>query len=189
MDDFAIRIYLTEASNQAQMALSAVRSLNHALGRTSSQDISHQERRYFHREVFRSIHSLLTHSSNLSKLFWPPHKNGEPGRRRAQRGATLRGVIGLPDDGHLLKQRRIRDHLEHFDERLDSWNNPEARRNFVQDTIGPPEAIQGVDEGDMMRGYDPNSRNFTFRGERYDLQALSDCLQELLQALPEDVRL
>lgn len=185
MDDFAIRIYLNEASIQAQMALNAVGSLNHALERTSLQNISHQERLHFHREVFRSIHSLLTHSSNLSKLFWPPHKKGEQGRRRAQRGETLRRIVRLPDDGHLLKRRNIRDHLEHFDERLDSWNNPEARRNFVQDTIGPPEAIQGVDEGDMMRGYDPASRNFTFRGERYDLQNLVNCLQELLQALPE----
>ena len=67
----------------------------------------------------------------------------------------------------------MRDHLEHFDERIAEWNETSERKNYVQDTIGPPNAIVGIDAGDAMRWFDPTANHYLFRGERYDMQALA----------------
>lgn len=179
MDEHKVEAYILEAKTQCELCLNAIRSLNHNLNAIQVRGVPNSDRMHCHQEVFRSIHSLLTHSSNLSKLFWPPKTNGKGAQRTQARGAVLRRRIGLPDTGHFLQDRKIRNHLEHFDERLDDWEENSERHNLVQDTIGPPSAISGVDASDMMRGYDPNSKTFTFRGEEYNIQQLADSVDDL----------
>ncbi|WP_156962578.1 hypothetical protein [Salinisphaera hydrothermalis] len=139
--------------------------------------------RYIHGEVFRSIHSLLTHASNISRLFWPPIGRGKNGAKKEERGRILRERVGLPNENHPLKKRTLRDHLEHFDERIDSWRETSARKNYAQDLIGPQNMIQGLDPADMMRWYDPDRKRFMFRGEEFDMQELVSAINELLPTL------
>jgi hypothetical protein len=75
----------------------------------------------------------------------------------------------------------LRDHLEHFDERLDHWERTSKRRNFVQDMIGPKNAIAGLEESDMMRWFDNSTLHFRFRGEEFDLQLLARSIEEVQQ--------
>lgn len=157
-------------------------------------------------EVFRSIHSFLTHASNISRILWPASPRRERRKRgvskwlaaiatlfgrtsgpspdfafRMERATLLRTALGLPDDEHPLKSRRIRDHLEHFDERLDDWVRNSPRRNMVQDSIGQwGKAIVGIDEKDCMRWYDQTARQFRFRGESVDIQRLATAVDQLL---------
>jgi hypothetical protein len=90
---------------------------------------------------------------------------------------------------HPLKTRTLRDHLEHFDERLDHWAANSKRRNYVQDLIGGDSAISGVDPEDIMRWYNPATGRVRFRGEEYDLRELADAVADVLDhcmaALPE----
>ena len=66
--------------------------------------------------IWRSIHGLLSAAANLSKLLWPASR--DPVRR--ERGAWLRKELGI-DDTSPMRARTMRDHLEHFDERLEDW--------------------------------------------------------------------
>lgn len=59
-------------------------------------------------------------------------------------------------------------------------------RNIVSDTIGPPNAIVGPAETDMMRWFDPTTNSFRFRGEVYNLQELASAIDSLL---PLSIRL
>ncbi len=189
MDSHASYIYLHEAATQCGFAVNALKGLQNVLARLrDARDPSDVERsRTLHAEVFRSLHSFLTHASNVSRLFWPPapRRRSREGESRAAykarcaidpslvRGRALRDATGLPERDHALKSRRMRDHLEHFDERLDEWYTTSTRRNYVQDYIGPPGGIVGIDPGDMMRCFDPLTNRLRFRGEEYDLTLLT----------------
>lgn len=189
MDAHAKSTYLREVATQSQFALNAAANLNHALNeiRTKGKETDLHQRTAMQSEVFRSIHSLLTHASNISRMFWPPRPSkvkaegqGAGPEDFSERGATLRAAVGLPDDGHPLKSRRLRDHLEHFDERLDDWVNTSHARNYAQDTIAPWGSISGIAESDVMRWYDQQSRRFIFRGESLDVQELVTAIGKLL---------
>lgn len=144
-------------------------------------------------EVFRSLHSLLTHASNVSRLFWPSpprRRKGESadtyrsriaGHCASARAAHLRAAVGLAED-HPLKSREIRDHLEHFDERLDDWAETSVGKSIVQDLIGGPNAIVGIADEDMMRWYDPATHSLRFRGSQYAIRTIVDGLAEVFDA-------
>jgi hypothetical protein len=66
--------------------------------------------------ITSSVHEALGHSAALSRFFWPSRDRGVA-KARALR---LRQAFNL-DDNSPLKNRRLRDALEHFDERLDRY--------------------------------------------------------------------
>lgn len=198
MDSFLQRVYVGEIKTQCQFALNAVSSLNHALQQLhTSVQMEIAQRSFFHAEVFRQIHSFLTHASNVSRLFWPPvpkQRQNETETEyqtriapldKVQRAISLRTLYGL-DENSCLKNRTLRDHLEHYDERLDDWRGRSVNRNIASDTIGPRNSIVGLADTDMMRWFDPSTNHFRFRGEEYDLQELASAIDRLL---PESVRL
>jgi hypothetical protein len=189
MDRFLQRVYVIEIKSQGHFALNAVGALSQALQAIREFDGDWSRRNFFHAEVFRQTHSFLTHASNISRLFWPPQpikRKGEDPEAFAQRkafttsrGKSLLRLFGLKDSSP-LKSRVLRDHLEHYDERLDHWSNTSERRNIANDTIGPPNAIVGLESSDTMRWFDPTTNAFRFRGEEYALQPLVTAVDQLL---------
>jgi len=84
--------------------------------------------------------------------------------------------------GHPLESRRLRDHLEHYDERIDSWaaiGSP----IIVDGYVGPRRSITGsfYDDSNIMLLYDPATDTFVFRGESFDLKATAAGLQDIKQ--------
>lgn len=194
MEEHFQTVYLREAMTQCEFALNAVRGLNNVLPRLDSDSASDDWRLRItlHQEVFRSIHSFLTHASNVSRMFWPSpprQKKGEATSAykarcltvpRVARGAAIRAAANLPED-HLLRNRQLRDHLEHFDERIDIWRSTSVSHNYLQDYIGPQSGIEGFEPTDMMRWFDPTTKQMRFRGEEFDLQGLADGITEVHQ--------
>lgn len=192
MDLFLQRVYVGEIKTQCRFAINAVEALNHALQRLGScrPDVQ-TERQFFHAEVFRQTHSFLTHASNVSRLFWPPVPKQRDSETEAayqsrigrldkiQRASCLRNLYKLEDD-NCLRNRTLRDHLEHYDERLDHWRQTSENRNIVSDTIGSLNSIVGLAATDLMRWFDPSSNSFRFRGEEYNLQELATAIDRLL---------
>jgi hypothetical protein len=175
-------IYTMEMLLQSQYALNAVRQIN----------ANYNDTRFSASEVFRGIHSFLTHVSNVSKLLWPARPRKKKGETKQdyesrcsaieQRGKVLRKTLGLPDDEHVLKSRTLRDHLEHFDERLDEWA-ASGHRNIRYDYIGPLDKVASIPDSDKLRQFDIATGAFAFRGEIYDLKALASAVEELESAL------
>ncbi len=100
--------------------------------------------------------------------------------------------MDLPADSYPLKSRRLRDHLEHFDERLDDWRDSSTHHNFAQDNIGPVGALGGIDPNDVMRWYDPVTKTYRFRSEAFDIQEIVTAMEGLLpiaEAAAERARL
>ncbi len=186
MDEHTRDVYLLEAVTQCKFAMNALRGLNNVLPRfiLAAQGQEYDLRQTLHDEIFRSIHSFLTHASNVSRLFWPaPPRRGKredlavyearcAARPSISRAAALRSAIGL-DIEHVLKSRKLRDHLEHFDDRLDNWAKTSRNKTYVQDLIGGESSVTGVDSEDMMRWFDPGTHEVRFRGEVYSIPELA----------------
>lgn len=160
-------IYLQEIQAQCRMALQAGNALNQALARTDPKQ-SNEEGAMWTAEVFRNVHSMLTHVANISRLLWP----GEhvKSQRRKMRAHELRALLQLPHCGHPLGKRSIRDDLDHFDERLDCWADQAdgTPREIWQDCIGSwevPIKQFNAKRKNVMRHFDPKSQTFRFQGK------------------------
>jgi hypothetical protein len=103
-------IFLSLALTETARALLAIDEVERLAG-VRMQVQPDVERRELH-TVFNHIRLALQFSSNVSKIFWP--------QKAAERGRRLRTLAGIPDR-HALRDRRLRNHIEHMDERLDEW--------------------------------------------------------------------
>lgn len=185
-------IYVLEINKQCRLARNAALQLNRTLQiLQKGPDEPSDQNASPHDEAFRAIHSFLTHASNISRILWPalPSKGKsetEEGyeqrtstREPVRRSRVLRAELGLPDE-HILKDRKLRDHLEPFDERLDDWRATSPQRIIVNDIIGAANSVSGVAATDMMRCYDPSTKRFLLRGEIFNIQDIATAVVELL---------
>lgn len=164
MDDHVETIYLRELISQCEWGLAAVDAFNRALEAHSNKALFHE------------AHSLLQHAASVSRLLWPPGKT----TRAVARGDALRKSLSLTTATDALKARTLRDHFEHYDERIDDWAETSVNKNIVIDMIGQRSAIggNGITDRDIMRAYDPSTKQLWFRGERFDVQKIVDAIIE-----------
>ncbi len=64
-------------------------------------------------EVWSSIQSILVAAGNVSKILWPSKEYAECGER-------LRELLKV-DDNNILSDRSLRNHFEHYDDRIEKW--------------------------------------------------------------------
>jgi len=183
-------IYVREIKTQAELAAYAGLDLNKYLAILADKNVPVGQRSEAIPQVFRAIHSLLTHASNISKLFWPVGVDGNtaptnPSKlKRWQRGQYLRILFSIASP-NALEKRTLRDHLEHFDERLDKLAEERevstTGKAVVDLVIGPrftPE--QGIRLDFILRHFSRLEEKFIFQGEDYDFRAIDNAVGEVL---------
>lgn len=169
MTPFIETIYLTELLSQCDEAMEAVRRMNMALAAKEP------------RPFFRAASDFLQHAALASRMLWPPGRGNVWQRKSADmRGAHLRSSLDIGKT-HGLRNRDLRDHFEHYDERLDDWAENSPNKNIVDNMIGPRRAIGGdaIKDSDIMRLYDPATKQLVFRGESFDMQALVAAVEDV----------
>jgi hypothetical protein len=169
MDEHMRGIYLLELKNQCESARLAGDHIRQALLAACHPPPGAMPGP--NAEVFRALHSFLTHAGNISKLLWPLDKKSK------ERGKELRKFFFVTD-ANPLQERELRKHLEHFDERLDDWDQTSETRTFADFNIGPAAAYK-IDGADHFRLYDPDTGRYTFRGVTYELRPIALMLKEL----------
>lgn len=130
-----------------------------------------------------SVLDVLYVLAAVSRIFWPPGgRNKQSTKRAHRRGQALRDMLQL-QSGHPVQNRSLRDHFEHFDERLDDWAENSKNRNIVHRLFGPRSAIGGdsIQDSDIIHHFDPATNIFGFRGEHYNIQELATGLDEIYQ--------
>jgi hypothetical protein len=148
------RVYVREALTQTEFARRCFAEFERA---QASDDIA---------GVFLNLHHFIVHVANVDKLLDP-----KPG---SQRAALLVGHIDL-SDVDLKTFRRLRNHLEHFDERLDMWvSNYDGNAFFDMNNIT---GAKGFPTKAFLRALDGDI--FKFHGEDYPLRALHDAVETL----------
>jgi hypothetical protein len=126
-------------------------------------------------DAWSSIQLILVAAANVSKILWP-HKKYEV------RGAHLRKLLSI-DDSNILFKRDIRNHFEHYDDRISAWFEKQSSAFYRDLKIGSSDSPFGDDPiltTNRHRGYDPLTQTITFRGESIDLAAVLNALEEIL---------
>jgi len=111
MDDFVLRIYLLEVETQCDFALFAADQFMRSLQQLDQDSF------------WPAVQSFLVAAANVSKLLWPG-RNRDPKKTQyaEARGRELRQFLDVTELSP-LSSRKLRDHFEHFDERIDTWGN------------------------------------------------------------------
>ncbi|SRR6266566_1449275 len=168
MQLMTLRIFQNELAKQCEFALEANHDMRGTLYPLNTK------------RFFYSLQAFLVASANISKLLWPstPMKRKCPNCRQKlllavpllpARGADLRKSLNISSRS-ALRSRTLRNHFEHFDERIEGWANSSSRHNFVDSNIGY--SISGVDPADFMRNFDPSNWTATFQGKAFPLDPL-----------------
>jgi len=186
MDPFITSVYISEISIQCQLALNAIHIAKVSLDQINRTD-DFDKIFFLQNEVFRNVHSFLVHAGVVSKFLWPSLTGLVKERKKfaSDRGKSLRGVLDLSNDNHPLKDRTIRNHLEHLDTRLDDWVITSQRHIYVQYIIGSPGDIKGSVDTDIMCVLDPLKLTYYFRGEIFDLKSLEASLIQVYSGASE----
>ena len=115
--------------------------------------------------VFYHAHHFLIHATNIDKII--------DVKKTSFRGKHLMHLFS-GKQLELSKFRRLRNHLEHFDERLDRWVENYSGSAFFDMNIIT--GSKGFPSTGFLRAMD--GQIFLFHGESYDLKEL---YQEILR--------
>jgi hypothetical protein len=122
-----------------------------------------------------SIHEGLGHCGSLSRFFWPSglgYRETQAQRSlKIARGAKLRKAFGLTSNC-LLKDRRLRDLLEHFDERLDRYLLSHDSGYFFRGAIIGDSELADDPEGNIFKLVDHRNSCFVLLGEKHQFGEL-----------------
>ena len=83
------------------------------------------------------------------------------------------------DDRNLLSDRNLRNHFEHYDERIEKWFEKNCSAVYMDTRIDPFESIWGHNPANLHRVYNPMTQTLSFRGESVDLAAILKALEEI----------
>jgi len=187
-DDRELTVYVEEVAVQCNGALFAFSELGSVLKKLDS-GLESQARDICARAFFY-VHALLAHSGNLSKLLFPsPPRRRKcglaapaPGIKRKlgfarERGKVLRAALSV-DGRSPLRSRKLRNHVEHYDERLDELfeTGDAVSVADMNITTGPAILVPGVR---FLRNLDVGKMVVSFEGDEVNLRALQKELQRI----------
>ena len=170
MEKPLLRVFQRHVADQCRFTLAAVPVINQSVAQGD------------HDRLWIGCQMFVVGAGNVSKALW-----GDGRHRSAAAPAreSLRDSLGVTDASP-LHQVAIRNHFEHFDERIERWWRESPARNHLDRMIGPPKAVAGLTEIEIFRIYDPSlptGPRIVFWGESFELQPIAtECDRILLVA-------
>ena len=116
--------------------------------------------------VFYNLHHFIIHVTNVDKLF--------DAKAGTNRKAILQSFPKLPELD-LKPIRKLRNHLEHFDERLDTWVLNHDGQAFFDNNIVT--GAKGFPEKAFLRALDADI--YKFYGESFELTPIFEAMEKL----------
>lgn len=190
MDKFLIEIFEFRVEEQCLAALRAAELLNAAVGNLDAQrpgppdpgNLTAYVRavRRSQSDIWQATQMLVVAAGNLSKLFW-----GESGKFAIER-EPLRRALQVQDTS-LLRPTTMRNHFEHFDDRIDRWWKNSPGRNYIDASIGPVSVTGNVDRTDFFRGYDPATGDLSFWGTNLNVRKVCAEVETILEHAADEL--
>jgi hypothetical protein len=138
--------------------------LQSKIAEVAAKRLSESKENFDQIEVWSSIQSILVAAGNVSKILWPS-------KEYAERGKRLRELLKV-DDNNILSDRSLRNHFEHYDDRIEKWFKQQSSSVYSDLVIDPFKSMRGNFLVNYHREYDPLTQTLTFRGESFDLGAM-----------------
>jgi hypothetical protein len=159
VDTFLLRLHQSQIAHQCRAALWALDLAEQSLNEGDGD------------RFWVSVQNALSAAANISKGLW-----GQSGTLTQER-EPLRDSLGITGDS-IFNTTTLRNHIDHYDERLDRWYENSQRKIFVGFNIGI--SVGGVDPTDMFLNSDANGNEVTFWNDCYSLADLRKSLETLL---------
>ena len=163
MDNQLLQIFQHQVGLQCKFMLRAANEVNNSRQKNDVEGI------------FYGLQNILSASANISKALWG---QGGKAKRIAER-KLLRNSLQVSDDSP-LRPTDMRNHFEHFDDRLERWWQTSTHKNYADMNLGPRNAIHGLAISDSFRNFDPQSNVLFFGDDEINIQALIDEAQAIL---------
>lgn len=127
--------------------------------------------------LFWNLDHFINRAAMVSKMLWPSSQ----GTFAQQRGTILREALLVANDS-TLNARVLRNHLEHFDERIDEWYEKSGFRIYADRIVGPREMMifPGKPDHSIFRHYSPNDGIYSFHGDEVNVQLMGAELQRIV---------
>lgn len=161
MDDYIQHLYLGELQKQCEFIFFAVEQINTYLKNNDTK------------KFWFAIQSFLTSNANISKLLFPIKETNV-------RGQELRVLLEIEETSP-LRPRDMRNHFEHFDERLDKFINESRNRNYVDSNIGPKNQFQI--NAIFQRHFDTQTNILSFQNDEFYMQLIVNEIEKLYEKI------
>jgi len=119
--------------------------------------------------IWSSIQSILIAAGNISKILWPK-------KEYKDRGEKLRKLLEV-DDNSILRNRKFRNQLEHYDDLIDELFNNHPTSSYIDLAMNP--SISSFGTKYCHRGYNSFNNTLVIRGQVLDLGAVLKSIEEL----------
>jgi hypothetical protein len=126
--------------------------------------------------VWIAVESMMGATARVSKALWGQRMN------RAEQRQSLRKGLRVPD-GSVFADVAMRDHFEHFDERLERWWSEEGRDRHADRQVLPEAEWPITDDSNLFRQFDPETWVLFFWGDRFNMREVVVEAKRLLEAL------
>lgn len=158
-------------------ALRAAEDVHAALERGAQHSPSSPEWQESARLILDGVQTLALQAAALSRYLWPAREK-EPHLSRAER---LRVGLGVLNDS-AIRNRALRNALEHFDERLDEFGRSLMAGVILPTYVGP---LGPEPEGPahLFRAYYTDCGVFEVLGERFQMIPILDEMRKMHERL------
>jgi hypothetical protein len=124
-------------------------------------------------EILDAVQTIALQAAALSRYFWPARKE----KLHLDRAARLRAGLRVRDSSS-LRDRELRNLLEHFDERLDTFCQTLATGVILPTYVGP------LDDGPQLpvhlfRAYYTDTGVFEALGQRFEMLPILREIEDL----------
>lgn len=140
-------------------------------------------------EILDSLQNLIARAAALSRYFWPARDGKRQEHKR--RADQLCRAFAVTDESP-LKDRELRNCMEHYDERLDHYISKLIIGHIIPSYVGPAPGQTEVPQH-VFRAYFVDVGTFAILGTHYQIQPIVDEISRLhsilLQCNTEGCRL
>lgn len=131
-----------------------------------------------HDEILDWVQNIFTQAAALSRYFWAVKKREKIHKNRS---IYLRKVFGIKDSS-ALRDRDLRNLMEHFDEYLDDFITKPVVGTVIPGHVGLELPDDGVPKH-IFRAFYNRTGTFEVMGCRYELQPVVDEIYEVHRKL------
>ncbi|MEF8874950.1 MAG: hypothetical protein V5A88_09840 [Candidatus Thermoplasmatota archaeon] len=134
-------------------------------------------------KVWYSIHSFFSSAARISELL----KLGEKAIEKNRENDDLRKLMKISNSS-LLSNPKWGRAIGDFGEKLEEWATKTDRTHIGEKNVIPKGCVSEMDEEDMLRHFDPETYEFTLRGETYDLKKCQEKISEVKDVIEDLAR-
>lgn len=164
-----------EVRFQCELALLAYEMLQQSQQKyLEVKNIEEETKDQLRRLIFLYIHAFLSHYANVSKIFWPAASKCST----CERGKIMQKEFVLGDSFQL--KRTLRDHLEHWDERIDTWAENRKDGTLYLDLPIDDGTLAFLPAGsDTLRRYRIVDCSYFLLGKKYPLRQMFSDIRKI----------